>query len=246
MEIDKRLMTCDDYSFRDYLAKPIIIFSTKAMSNFKEMNEAIRKLGDDDLIPERGNSFLAFPYIDQNAGITFDVLGICNYEEDNIDIIAPLKQRIIIRKEALADSSFVFPPEDLHLECFDNYIRDTIAIYHGKDLSKLKNLNEVRKCTKIDKFRHSDFPDDILVHLVRENNHPHGDIKKYSFELIWIRTERIKDGFIQGTFLEKPYDTYDIDYDGNLVNVQLCGDAAYVDTKIPQEEYELIFNSNKK
>jgi hypothetical protein len=246
MEIDKRLMTFDDYSFREYLAKPIIIFSKKAMSDFKEMNEAFKKMGDDDLIPEGGNSFLVFAYIDRDAGITFDVLGFCNFEEDNVDIVAPLNQIIIFRKEALADSSFTFPPEDLNLECFDKHIKDIIAFYHGNDPSKLKNLNEIRNCVKIDKFRHSDFPDDILVHLVKENNHPHGDIKKYSFELIWLRTERIKDGFIQGTFLEEPFDTYDIDYDGNLVNVQLFGDVAYVDTKIPQEEYELIFNSNKK
>lgn len=248
MEIDKRLMTFDTFSFREYLARPIIIFSKNAMSNFKEINEAFKKMDgydENNMIFESGNSFLAFAYIDQYAGITFDVLGICNLEEDDIDINAPLKQRIILRKEVLADSSFIFPPEDLNLERFDKYIRDTVAFYHGKDLSS-KNLNEVRKCTKIDKFRHPDFPDDILVHLVKEHDYPQGDIKnKYSFELIWLKTERIKDGFIQGTFLDKPFKNYDIEYVGNLVNVEICGNVAYVDTKIPQEAYNLIFNSNK-
>jgi tetratricopeptide (TPR) repeat protein len=226
-------MKFKDYSFRDYLYRPILIFPKSEMENFKKMIKRGKeeKIFDENIyFHENGNSILAYGYIDHSAGSSFKLLSFCEYSEDDIKLFdLPDSFMMIYRNETFSGDSFIFPPDDLDLKPYSKMIEmANEGYYYSEDVENL------RKLEKIDKFRHVDYPDDIVVFLVKEKDEIESDdiFGKYDIELVWVRTEKIiSDNIIQGTLLNSPYNDYGIDFD-SLVDVHIGNDVCYIDTNL--------------
>ncbi|MCL2115770.1 MAG: hypothetical protein FWH29_06080 [Methanobrevibacter sp.] len=239
-------MEFKDYSFRDYLYKPIIIFSKSEIENFKKLNNKNQEeniFGKDTNFYEGGNSILAYGYNDHTAGTSFKALAICEYNEEDIKLFdLPDSFMMTYRKETFSNDSFIFPPDDLDTKPYSKMIEiANEGYYYGKDVEAIRNFE------KIDKFRHDDYPDDIAVFLAKEKDKIESEdfFGKYDIEMIWVRTEKIKtDTIIQGTILNYPVNDFGINFENSIVDVHIGNEVCYIDTQVPLDignYFQLIY-----
>ena len=108
--------------------------------------------------------YLGFIYVDHEVGVTLRIYGnATNY----IDTDA-----LLVRSAAFGDMEFkiidekLIDPDGTKIDAIRNYYID-------------EELERIRVDKKLDNFRHSDFPDDVLVILPADT----------AFENLWVRLE---------------------------------------------------------
>ena len=216
------MTTVKDASFRDLYHAPCIL-----RYGMEKLLEAHEVAGLE--IPASADSVLAYPYIDHEAGFTFEVLAPANYESGRYWLEdAPLEaenMRILVRRGAVAETD-VKPCVDLsgvttdfagHMEMIDKY-------YEGE-----KDLLATRGVKAIDPLRNEDYPDDVLVTLVCSDD---GSVR----EGVWVRLETIdEEGMFEGTLLNQPYSECGVNR-GDLLQLALVSgsDGSYQLASTPE------------
>lgn len=159
------------------------------------------------------NSALVYGYIDKICGFSYKVLGLTYYEDGDYTLVWPNEEvGLTVRGENFHNFAII-PIENKALE--KRYSRDinlTNECYSNDKDEKLRSF------TELDKFRHYDFPDDVLVILFRNGKQP---------EQIWVRvTEFVGKGeeealFFKGNLLNEPYEDYGV-HSGDEVVFFVC------------------------
>lgn len=146
---------------------------------------------------DKANYILTYGYIDHTAGLTLEVLAAAfkdaegfSFEVGNTEI--SLKIRI---GDVMDDECFYFDDEDKSL--YKHYADkvDMLKSYGAGD-----EVEESRNMDFLDRSRSPEYPDDVLVYLLKDGNEPEG---------CWVRIEGLAEHQIIGTLLNEPDQNFD-------------------------------------
>lgn len=151
------------------------------------------------------NAILTYGYIDTEAGISFEVLCIGRYTEDQ-----PIQLREGAPKTSFKIRYDSVSGEVMNLE-FNEYF---LSFYKKvKRIDEGYKSNEVaeafRQIEGVDQFRHPQFPDDLLVYFVKDG---------LKTEQMWVRLCDMKAGLLAGHLMNEPYSDFGI-HQGELVGI---------------------------
>lgn len=141
---------------------------------------------------DKANCILTYGYIDQEAGLTMEVLCAGKKNGDSFAFFNASKEnRVILRVGSVIDNEFyVFDNSDGSLS---KKYSDKLEVV--KNYEAPEEVEESRKMAFLDKLRHEYYPDDVMVYLTREGLNPEG---------CWVRIIGLGDHFIMGTLLNEP------------------------------------------
>ena len=141
---------------------------------------------------ERANCVLCYGYIDLEAGLTLDVLACGKMIKDGFLFFETAEDtRSIIRIASVMNQDFYYI-HDEYDDLLDKY-EDRLEIIKHYDANE--ELEETRKMDFLDSCRHIEYPDDVMVYLLRDN---------YEIERCWVRTIGHGENFITGNLLNEP------------------------------------------
>lgn len=137
------------------------------------------------------NAVLAYGYIDNQAGLSFELLCCAKKHEDgSIEYREPQEDTSFKLRYDSLDSEVETIPYRIAFDKYQQKVDMVMSSYGaGTDLEK------IRKDTTFDQYRYSSHPDDILVLFFKP------DIRS---EEMWVRTSEIVDGKIAGHLMNKP------------------------------------------
>ena len=177
VSLEHKLKKIGEASFRELLNEIIYIKCNdkilESLSNFTPVQE------DDD-------GFLAFGYIDDDAGFSFRILCTANIKENQLSL-SEYNEKIwsIIRKSEVNEFDYITMA---HIDMDFSRFNDHINIIKESYKCKGPKTEEMRAFTLFDKNRNIDYPDDIQVILVAEGLEPEG---------IWVKCwDYTKDEFL--------------------------------------------------
>lgn len=151
------------------------------------------------------NAILTYGYIDSEVGISFEVLCMGRYIENQ-----PIQLR-----EGAAQTSLKIRYESISGVIMDLEFNEYFLNFYKKvkmidDGYKSNGVAEAfRKIEGVDRFRHPQFPDDMLVFFIQDG---------LQTEQIWVRLCDMKDGLLAGRVLNEPYSDFGI-HQGDLVGI---------------------------
>lgn len=141
---------------------------------------------------DKANCILTYGYIDQEAGLTMEVLCAGKKDGDSFAFFDASKEnRVILRVGSVIDDEFFFF-DDADGELSEKYAEKLDVLKHYE---VSEEIEETRKMGFLDKSRHDFYPDDVMVYLTREGLDPEG---------CWVRIIGLGDHFIMGTLLNDP------------------------------------------
>lgn len=160
-------------------------------------------------IPDGYDAYLAYPYVDTNAGMHFRVLAPARFDTgelaDALDGDEPLDFRFLLTVNREAR---VLDPADKNLEPFADAVARLDEEFGGEDIDAVRALPE------IDDLRYPAVPDDIIVQLLSSADQP---------ERVWVKTRGLDGAFIKGTLMVEPYGFFGVhkgaDIEAVLLNV---------------------------
>ena len=204
-------MVCKDINFREIHRRLIAIKDDRTINDIKSRIH----------FPENCDSLLLFCYIDEEAGLTFELLCPFNLKE-NLYYERNMKElRQIYRKGFFNDCEInIIPDEILKSEYLVKYI-DTIIKDYENDDKKIFT----RKIKELDHLREKDYPDDILVYIYKEG---------LNTERVWVRLTKVENGKLYGKILNEPNSNFGIhlhdeikielfkDEEGNTNTIYIC------------------------
>ena len=158
--------------------------------------EAARGLTDDFPGADEANCILTYGYIDREAGLTLQILA-CGIENDGKYRFFDSKDDVhmIIRIGAVMDMEFsLFDPEESGLKERYKEKLEILSGYAAED-----EVEESRKMGFLDGSRHEEYPDDVLVYLIKDGLEPEG---------CWTRIVGLQDYCIVGELLNEPYQDF--------------------------------------
>ena len=179
-------MKYDDIGFRG-VYRQFVVFpknktTTVAAKNFPKIEEA--------------NCILGYGYIDREAGLTVEVLAGGIQKGDSFrffDTTVEIKSMLRIGS-VKEDDFWIINDEDGGLA--DRY-KEKLDILKGYDASE--EVEETRSMGFLDECRNAEYPDDIMVILVKEGLEPEG---------CWTRLTGIGDHFLVGDLINEPYQDF--------------------------------------
>ena len=141
---------------------------------------------------DKANCILTYGYIDRIAGLTLEVLAAAFMDNEEMSFgVGNAEKLSKIRIESVIDD-----------ECY--YIDDEdgsmYKLYSDK-IDMLKNyaagdgVEESRNMDFLDSSRSPEYPDDVLVYLLKNGNKPEG---------CWVRIDALAEHEIIGTLLNEP------------------------------------------
>ena len=141
---------------------------------------------------DKANYILTYGYIDHTAGLTLEVLATAFKHDEsfvfgagNTEISSKIKIGNIID-----DECFYFDDEDGKMyESYADKI-EMLKIYDAGD-----EVEESRNMRFLDNSRSPEYPDDLLVYLMKDGNNPEG---------CWVRIEGLGEHNMIGTLLNEP------------------------------------------
>ena len=158
--------------FRDVYHKlAIVLDNGYCFDTFKMMDQGSKQ----KVVPDgiQVNSALVYGYIDKMCGFSYKVLGLTYYEDGDYTLIWPNDEvGLTVRGECFKAFDLI-PIENKALsKRYATEIEITNSGYSDE------NDEALRSITCLDKFRHDDFPDDVLAVLYLPGMKP---------ERIWVR-----------------------------------------------------------
>lgn len=151
--------------------------------------------------PDGFDAVLAYPYIDRNAGFTFDVLAPARFDDegvfDDMALLQEQNRRMMFRRGGIPDEALVKTPKDASM--LTKTYAEHIAMIH-KYYRDNEGVLATRRAKALDHLRNRDFPDDVRVLLVG---------KDCSNEQVWVRLMGIEEpGYPFGWLMNEPYSDY--------------------------------------
>ena len=135
-------------------------------------------------LEEEVNSLIVLPYVDHQAGFSFQTVAACLWEDDNLLVYErpdDFQALSNIRWDAgLAEFEFEYLDNlnvnaDFDIEEYKKHARDVFKFYNDDE-----KLLVLRMLPMLDEFRNDQHPDDILVFFFKEGCNPEG---------MWVRYE---------------------------------------------------------
>ncbi len=196
INLERRLKKIGEVSFRNLINQIIYIRSTP------KLQESLSKTFDARV---EDDGFLAYGYIDSQAGLSFRILCLANI---NSNILSRGKfQRdvgYIIRKGQLNESLYLdLDYCDVKTSDFDEYIK----IINEGYKSESEQTVEMRKFGILDDFRNTDYPDDVQVILYQEGYNP---------EQVWVKCWEFTENELFGKLLNEPNADYGV-HEGDII-----------------------------
>lgn len=149
-------------SFRDVEHKLCIAIDARTVAIFNAMNQT------------DANALLCYGYIDRQAGLTFEVLGLLLYEDGDYTL-ADVNNEISLKVRAESfDETEIIPIENKALA--KKFAQRIQIIEEGYYSHEEAEATRTHQC--IDDFRNAHFPDDVLALLFKEG---------LRAEQIWVR-----------------------------------------------------------
>ena len=144
------------------------------------------------------NSILALPYVDHEAGLSFQMVAACLLKDDELLVYErgdSFKSITNSRYSAVKDFEFEYL-ENLMINAdfdLDTHISHAMEIFaHYNDDEK---IFELRKSELLDDVRESEYPDDIFVGFFK---------KGFGGEGMWVRYEDVEGTDFYGVLLNQP------------------------------------------
>ena len=156
------------------------------------MKDNLRDVLKDFPGADRANCILTYGYIDRMAGLTLEVLAAAftDNEEMSFGVGNSEKLSKIRIGSVIDDECYYIDDED-----------DSMYKLYSDKLDMLKNyaaedgVEESRNMDFLDSSRSPEYPDDVLVYLLKNGNKPEG---------CWVRIEALAEHEIIGTLLNEP------------------------------------------
>ncbi len=134
-------------------------------------------------IEEKINSLLVLPYVDHEAGLSFQTVAACLLEEDNLLVYERednFENLSNSRFGAVKDFEFEYLvnlmiPSDFDIEPFTSCAMENFKFYNDDE-----KILVLRALPLLDELRDREFPDDILVIFLKEG---------FGAEGMWVRYE---------------------------------------------------------
>lgn len=141
---------------------------------------------------DSANCILTYGYIDRMAGFTLEILAAASMDSEELSYGAGNSERLSkIRMESvIEDECYYIDDED-----------DSMYKLYSDKLNMLKNydagdeVEETRNMVILDSSRSPEYPDDVLVYLLKNGNKPEG---------CWVRIDALAEHEIIGTLLNEP------------------------------------------
>ena len=165
----------------------------KRYSFFPWCDTIKRVVADSELI-EDADGVLVYGYIDVEAGMSFEVLCCAKIkDEGEFSFFNKFEEtRIVLRAGSIRDEEFILVA-DGDDESLCGYFSDTL------ESMKFYAVDEVVEQTRcfefLDEFRHELYPDDVLVHIFKEDMKPEG---------CWVSIKGIDGNCLVGQLLNEP------------------------------------------
>ena len=156
------------------------------------MNDKLRKIVEEYPGVDLANFILCYGYVDHEAGLSLEVLALSSKDAEEVHIFEPRTDiSTKIRIGAIKDENMCF------LEDRNGELRKRFAFLIGilDDYAVEEDIQESRKMKVLDAFRSPEYPDDVLVYLLKERKKP---------EACWVRIEGLMENQIIGTLLNEP------------------------------------------
>ena len=139
---------------------------------------------------EKPDGVVVYEYIDHEAGVTFEFLAWASVKDGNIELFGDDDSiSLKFRRENVADC-MILPGDKFDVSKYQGKI-DMI----NKGYSETEGISVTRNIEQIDNCRSEDFPDDVLVYLLK------GDMDT---EGCWVRCNDVQDNQIIGELLNEP------------------------------------------
>ena len=156
---------------------------------------------------EGDNAILLYGYIDSQCGLSFEMLAFANVPANG-----PVQLR-----ESSKDTAMKFRYDSIQGTIINVAYNPAMEPYQWR----VDSINAGYKCNEcaekfrevvaIDKSRHPQFPDDIVVFFLKEGYKPEG---------IWCRICGERNGHICGRMMNKPYGNFGVT-NGDTVEIEL-------------------------
>lgn len=145
---------------------------------------------------DEADSFLAYGYIDHEAGMTLEVIACALETDDGTKYFdTNMECRSIIRIEEVMDDEYRLEM-DVQGSIRERY-DEKIAVLDAYKVND--EIEQSRTIPYLDDSRHDNNIDDVMVYLEKEENNS---------ESCWVRIEGIKDGKFVGTLLNEPFQEF--------------------------------------
>lgn len=194
-------------SFRDvYHRLSLVLDKGYCFNSFQMMEQGANQ----KIIPEeiKMNSALVYGYIDKMCGFSYRVLGLTYYEDGDYTLVWSNDDvGLTVRGECFKNFELI-PIENKAL--WKRYSREIEIINTSYSNEQDEQL---RAITYLDKYRHYDYPDDILAILCLNGLKP---------EKIWVRPlelmgERNTKRYFKAKLLNEPYSDYGVHSDDIVI-----------------------------
>ena len=175
-------MKLNELNFAEVYHQVIFIKNEEALNQIKDMFES----------DEGDNGILAYGYVDNQAGTTFEVLcAACvtdeqiTYKQGNPNVSHKFRRGSIANDEiSLFQDQAIFSEFKEKIEMIN-------------DGYKVKNpaVEQMRMIRQLDNSRNADYPDDVLVYLIKEGLQP---------ERCWVKCIHLDENSLYGILLNEP------------------------------------------
>ena len=160
-------MLTKDCNFREIYHKVCFIECADQIQNLKKVFNVSKK----------DNGVLAYGYIDHEEGFTFEVLttgklenGVLSRGLGNDEVSMKFRKSSVNDREIrIYEDRSLFKEYNEKFKTIDTFFADT------EDVDKTRGIREIDSC------RHEDFPDDVIIYLVKDGLNP---------ETVWVRCEK--------------------------------------------------------
>lgn len=169
------------------------------------LNDRLRKTAAFFPGVDKADYVLTYGYIDHTAGMTMEILAAAIEEGDRFLLgNTNLKVASKIRIGDIMDEECYGMDDEENLSLYEKY---AVCVDRLADYDAGEEVEECRKMTFLDECRSPEYPDDVLVYLVRDGNHLEG---------CWVRIEGIVERHLQGTLLNEPDQDFGC-HEGDLI-----------------------------
>lgn len=183
---------------------------------FRELNHKFFLLLTDELSPAakaarlmlnarpRDNALLVYGYIDESAGLSFEALCSAQYRAaQNAINLAPANpaSSLKIRYDSMA-GTLVSINEAMQFPQFRKQVEIISRSYAVSDA-----VEATRKIAEIDPLRHPQFPDDVMVYLMKQG---------YQNEGVWMRLKASQGSVFSGKLLNEPHQDFGCHAGGDI------------------------------
>lgn len=174
-------MLTKDCNFRDIYHKVCFIECANQIQNLKKVFNVSKK----------DNGVLAYGYIDHEDGFTFEVLTTGKFENGvlsrglgNDEVSMKFRKSSVNDREIrIYEDRSLFKEYNEKFKTIDTFFADT------EDVDKTRGIREIDSC------RHEDFPDDVIIYLVKDGLNP---------ETVWVRCEKAEKQGVKAKLISEP------------------------------------------